>query len=326
MLFNRWLLLLDDGALKVLSMVLVWLGCACVALLGATVSSQAVQWIPTTVIALLIAGEIQRLWLRYRYRQAPGLEPRSPVIRLSRPITTTELSVTRYTIATGLGCSRIRLLQLTDLHISHKLPVEYFERVSRRVASEQPDIIVLTGDFVSRRENLGLLWDWLGDLPKAPLGRFALLGNHDYWAKADGELLSGFAACGIEPLAGRSVSVVSGARGNLVLCGTEKPWGPGPSMSPVKAGDFVVMLSHMPDNVYETKCRVNLMLAGHNHGGQIRLPGLGALVVPSRYGRRFDCGQFQVGSTRLIVSRGIGADAPHLRIYCPPEVVVVDLT
>jgi uncharacterized protein len=87
----------------------------------------------------------------------------------------------------------------------------------------------------------------------------------------------------------------------------------------------VLMLSHTPDNVYDLgDLGADAVFAGHTHGGQIRLPGLGALIVPSRYGRRFDRGHFVVDDTHLFVSAGIGADAPALRLWCPPEIVVVD--
>jgi uncharacterized protein len=67
------------------------------------------------------------------------------------------------------------------------------------------------------------------------------------------------------------------------------------------------------------------MFTGHYHGGQFRLPFLGALVVPSTHGRRFDRGHFKVGPTHLFVSAGMGCAAPAYRIYCPPDFYVVDL-
>jgi predicted MPP superfamily phosphohydrolase len=67
------------------------------------------------------------------------------------------------------------------------------------------------------------------------------------------------------------------------------------------------------------------VFAGHTHGGQFRIPFLGPLLMPSRYGRRFDQGHFVVEGTHLYVSAGVGADAPNLRLWCPPDLVVVDL-
>jgi predicted MPP superfamily phosphohydrolase len=79
-------------------------------------------------------------------------------------------------------------------------------------------------------------------------------------------------------------------------------------------------MSHTPDLVYPLSRRgVELVLAGHNHGGQARLPGIGPVLMPSRYGRRLDQGFFRVGPTLLHVSRGVGAKHP-LRFRCPPEI------
>jgi predicted MPP superfamily phosphohydrolase len=87
-----------------------------------------------------------------------------------------------------------------------------------------------------------------------------------------------------------------------------------------------LVLSHTPDNVYAlAEQGATAVFAGHTHGGQMRVPWLGPLIVPSRYGRRFDRGHFDVEGTHLYVSAGVGADAPPLRLWCPPDLVVVDL-
>ena len=91
--------------------------------------------------------------------------------------------------------------------------------------------------------------------------------------------------------------------------------------------DFIIALSHTPDNIYDlAKLRVTAVFSGHTHGGQLRMPWLGALVVPSVYGRRFDQGHFLVDGTHLFVSAGIGADHPPFRVGCPPDILVVDWT
>jgi predicted MPP superfamily phosphohydrolase len=109
------------------------------------------------------------------------------------------------------------------------------------------------------------------------------------------------------------------------LCGTDAPWGP-TFEPPGSDAAATLVLSHTPDNVYELAERgATVVFAGHTHGGQFRLPVLGALVVPSRYGRRFDRGHFAVEGTHLFVSAGVGSEAPALRLWCPPELVVVDL-
>jgi predicted MPP superfamily phosphohydrolase len=85
-------------------------------------------------------------------------------------------------------------------------------------------------------------------------------------------------------------------------------------------GVFRLCLSHTPDNIgWARQHQINLMLAGHNHGGQIRLPLVGSVIVPSRYGRRYDCGTFHEPPTLLHVSRGLAGKEP-VRYNCRPEV------
>jgi predicted MPP superfamily phosphohydrolase len=86
------------------------------------------------------------------------------------------------------------------------------------------------------------------------------------------------------------------------------------------------MLTHTPDNVYRlSRLGFAAIFAGHSHAGQIRLPVIGPLVVPSRYGRRFDHGRFIVNGTHLFVTAGIGSAEPPIRLWCHPDVLIVDV-
>jgi predicted MPP superfamily phosphohydrolase len=160
-------------------------------------------------------------------------------------------------------------------------------------------------------------------LPKARLGSYAVLGNHEYWAGCADAMRAALARAGVVAVSGRCQTVPDGS---LRVCGTEAPWGPDYDRPPASPAIPTVALSHTPDNVYELAERgADVVFAGHTHGGQLRLPLLGALIVPSRYGRRFDRGRFDLERTHLFVSAGVGADAPALRLWCRPELVVVDL-
>ena len=89
---------------------------------------------------------------------------------------------------------------------------------------------------------------------------------------------------------------------------------------------LALMLTHTPDNVYRlSRLGFAAIFAGHYHGGQIRIPGLGSLVVPSKYGRRFDHGHFVVNNTHLFVTAGVGSAEPPLRLWCQPDVFIVDV-
>ncbi len=112
----------------------------------------------------------------------------------------------------------------------------------------------------------------------------------------------------------------------LVVVGHEGPWfRPEPDLSAAPPDAFRLCLSHTPDNLpWARRHGIDLMLSGHNHGGQIRLPMFGSVFVPSRYGRRYDCGTFHEPPTLLHVSRGLGGEQP-LRFNCRPEVTRIIL-
>ena len=100
-------------------------------------------------------------------------------------------------------------------------------------------------------------------------------------------------------------------------------------MQQVRPDDFSLLLYHKPDLAYAARdLGINLYLAGHTHGGQIRLPFYGAVITNSHYGKTFEMGLYHLDQTTLYVSRGLGLEgmsAPRARFLCPPEVVVVDL-
>jgi predicted MPP superfamily phosphohydrolase len=276
------------------------------------------------VVLVLLAGELRRAWLRYSYAtEQAGIPP----IALWRPITTTELELVHLeSRLPGLAVPRLRVVHVTDLHITEALPKEYYARLSRELAAREPDLVLLTGDYLSQLSRLPLLAAWLEGLPHARYGYFAVLGNHDLWLDAKG-IRALLAENGVTTLSG-TCATVRLASGGVRLCGTEAPWGP--KLEPAVAQNAaeklpLVVMTHTPDNVYALhELGAAAVFAGHTHGGQIRLPVVGSIIVPSVYGRRFDLGHFNVEGTELYVSAGVGADEPPLRIYCPPELAEVD--
>lgn len=309
------------GALALGAAVLL----ACAAPFVNGIGARASQ-IALLVLAWFALGEVRRLWLRASYRvPSPAAQPSEGW----RANTTLDLRVRHYDVARApqLG-QRLRIVQITDLHVTEALPFAYYERLSAEVKARHPDVIALTGDLLSERERLPLLEAWLATLPRAPLGNFAVLGNHEYWAHADNEVTRALERAGTELIAGRCRTLSTPAPG-IRLCGTEAPWGPPLSASALHAEANLpfVVLSHTPDNVYDLADLGALaVLAGHTHGGQLRVPWVGPIIVPSRFGRRFDVGHFKIARTHLLVSAGVGADAPPFRAFCPPELVELDLS
>jgi predicted MPP superfamily phosphohydrolase len=215
------------------------------------------------------------------------------------------------------------------------------ERTTRReqalpglVESLHPDMIVLTGDYLNQSfihdaqaaADLRLL---LGQL-HAPLGIYAVNGNVEKPLEMD-TLLAGL---DIRPL-NNEVLRIPALGDHFVLVGLNyTDWLFDQIelhflMQQVKTDDFSLLLYHTPDQAYAARdLGINLYLAGHTHGGQIRLPLFGAVFTNSRFGKTFEMGLYHLGPTTLYVSRGLGmtgGSAPRARFLCPPEVVVVDL-
>ncbi len=272
------------------------------------------------VFALFVLGEAHRLWLRHVYRfEAEPLEV-WPIV------TTTDLKVRRYRLPLAGLRAPLRVLHLSDLHVTPRVPPEYVERVRRAMRDAHADLVVLTGDYVSKAKNVPAFERWLDALPPARFGTYAVLGNHDYWAGQAERVRTVLSAAHVELVTGECRTLDVGEGTPLRLCGTDAPWGRAAPDLRVLPPLPTVVLSHTPDNVYELAGEhVGIVLAGHTHGGQLRVPWFGALLVPSDYGRRFDRGHFVIDATHLVVSTGIGADAPPLRLFCPPELVVAEL-
>ena len=163
---------------------------------------------------------------------------------------------------------------------------------------------------------------------KAPLIvlTFAVLGNHDYWAGADA-VRPAIRKAGITLLTDDSVRLQMEG-GTIQITGCDYPWSGATCVVPESPdGVLRLVLSHTPDNIYRiSKQSAHFVFSGHYHAGQLRIPFLGPIVVPSVYGRRFDHGHFVVHGTHLFVASGVGAASPPFRLYCEPDIFVVDVT
>jgi predicted MPP superfamily phosphohydrolase len=309
-----------DGPAKRVASVLLALALAAVAVLVARQGGRRWQVAWWVIFGAFTLGEVHRVWLRFRY----GVDA-APIDPL-HTVTTTDLKVRRFSLGLPeLRTASVRVAHLTDLHVTDALPDSYTEQVHRTLRATNPDLIVMTGDYISVAERLPLLERWLERMPKARFGAYAVLGNHDLWTREESAVIAAFERAGVRMLRGTCETAAVEGGASVRVCGTEYPWGPANSPLP-EDGIPSLVLSHTPDNVYPLAAEgADVVFAGHTHGGQIRLPLLGAIVIPSKYGRRFDRGHFVVEQTHLYVSAGIGADSPPLRLWCPPELVVVDL-
>ena len=225
----------------------------------------------------------------------------------------------------------LRIAHLSDLHIQRGFPARRLRPVVGRVNALRPDLIALTGDYVydgetkfEREARMRACADALAPL-RARLGVFATFGNHDFPVPPADPPRGPWEAAGITPLLDESVTLtpggvplhIVGLRSALV-----RPTWPG-FASP--AGEMRLLLWHEPDRAEEAaRAGADLMLSGHTHGGQVRLPLAGALVLPPM-GRRYPAGLYKVGEMSLYVTRGIGMLPPLVRLNCPPEITLLTL-
>lgn len=213
----------------------------------------------------------------------------------------------------------LSLVQITDVHFTGAVGRPYFEAVCEQALALKPDLFVFTGDLF---DDIRLL-DWfpstIGRL-RAPLGQFFILGNHDWYSGAS-QIREELVKDGWTDVSSRAVALTSPGRGSAVMiAGDETPWlGTHPDLSQIPPEMFRILLSHTPDNLeWARDHQVDLMLSGHTHGGQIRLPLLGPVYSPSKYGCRYASGVFWRSPTLLYVSRGISGREP-IRYNCAPE-------
>ncbi len=217
------------------------------------------------------------------------------------------------------------ILWITDIHAGPFLSVAGLRDVWRRLATLEPDLVLLGGDFITTGlHEIAPHAETLRSI-RARHGVFGVLGNHDHYGEDPAQLLAFLESCGVRMLRNES-AVLTRGEGRLTLCGIDD-WNAGrPDLDAALtgAGRPVVLMSHNPDAFFTAARRgVALTLSGHTHGGQVRVPGLPVLVRMSRY--RLDEGRYASGGSELVVSRGLGVSGLPLRVGCPPEAVFIRL-
>ncbi len=247
-------------------------------------------------------------------------------------VETTELSLTSHDLAPD--APPVRIVHLSDIHIERYSFREM--QVSQKVNALQPDIIVLTGDFL----NLSRLSDptsaahfrrFVAQLD-APYGIYAVRGSVEPTLESMEWLVEGTDIVWLEQEAvtvdvrGQSVTVVGAACSHRQKVDAARL---AQAMDGIPQDDFTLLLYHSPDLIQEaTEHQVDLYLGGHTHGGQLHLPFYGAIVTGSIYGRQYVSGLFANDGTTMYISRGIGFEGsgmPRARFLCRPEIVSIEL-
>lgn len=230
--------------------------------------------------------------------------------------------------ATGQPGKPVRLVQISDLHLEEFNG--YFRKIAELVTSLNPDLIVLTGDYLEEERNIRAVLAFLRQL-HAPHGIYAVQGNWEYWSRLEGEnLRRHFLGAGVHLLINERADLdISGQK--VSLLGLDYPSASDQLRQLQEQADpsrFNLLLTHVPAFAHELLERhIGLILSGHTHGGQVRVPLLPPLYLP-RFSGRFVAGSYQVGqyNTPLHVNRGIGTSVLPVRLACRPEITLITLT
>src|SRR5688572_14955061 len=217
-----------------------------------------------------------------------------------------------------------RISFMTDTHVASFMRRSFYREIVEQSNRFNPDLALFGGDFVTWNRHIPLMADLLTTDLQARDGIYAVLGNHDYWADAD-SVIAALTARGIRFLVNRSVKIKRGLEA-IHLVGIDEIYRGNPdyveAFGDVDRNRPCIAVSHHPDVVERLgERRVDLLLCGHTHGGQIRAPFFGAIVIPSRHEGRYDEGFFRLQNVLMYVSRGIGS-IPPIRILCKPELAL----
>lgn len=223
------------------------------------------------------------------------------------------------------GTAPIRLAHFSDLHSDPEPRVE--DQLIQAIQDAKPDLIAFTGDSINGMAGLPVQNKCLSAIAKiAPF--YAVKGNWDAW---NHQQIQVFKGTGARELTGQPQRLM--VRGTpIVLVGAPfgDTWALARAFNSIPRRELSVFMYHLPDEIYETaRLGADVYLAGHTHGGQVRLPFYGALLTFSRWGKRFEAGLYHVPPTWLYVNRGVGMEggsAPRLRFLCPPELTLIELT
>ncbi|MBI4458161.1 metallophosphoesterase [Candidatus Uhrbacteria bacterium] len=238
------------------------------------------------------------------------------------------LTVKTYPIALGATGTRLRIAVISDLHLGAYRHADWTAKIVKRINALRPDAVVLAGDFVATEAGTAGFAP-LRDL-ETRFGAYAVLGNWDYRIGAI-EVRKAIESASVEVLTNESVPLnVDGKTVRLVglddLTFGMPDWPA--ALASVQPGDVVIAAAHNPDAVQRAEHEnVDLVVSGHTHCGQVRLPFIGPVPkLPTDLGRRYDCGVFGFGPVKLFITPGVGETGARARLFNPPEISLLDLT
>jgi predicted MPP superfamily phosphohydrolase len=239
--------------------------------------------------------------------------------------------------------SPLTITQLSDLHLGPYVSAEQVRRSVEMANATGADLVVLTGDFVHDLAGESVACAQELAALHARHGIYAVLGNHDIWTDAD-QVATNLSSVGIRVLRNEGLALrfgdtdlwllgiedtgyTSGSFSDFAVAWQQAAENLSQILEAVPAGSPCLLLVHNPDfTEMVPEGRIDLALCGHTHGGQVRLPFLGALLVPSVFGQKYASGLVVGPRTTVYINRGIGLIPPPRRINCRPEITVFRLS
>ena len=220
----------------------------------------------------------------------------------------------------------LRLVQFSDVHIGHYFAEQHLLKIVEMIQSLRPDMICFTGDLVEQDGSVLQACIPVLSKLKAPLGKWAVPGNHDYRGNIH-QVVEGLEKADFEVLINRNKKIIKEHQ-SITMIGVDDSLNGNPNMIKAISGthenEFKILLSHIPDYADIAKhYPIDIQLSGHSHGGQIRIPFYGSVITPIGAKKYID-GLYHIQDSNLVlyVNRGIGTTVMPLRFACRPEITL----
>lgn len=221
----------------------------------------------------------------------------------------------------------IKIVFAGDFHVK-PYQEKRLQYVVNKINAQNPDIVLLIGDYVNMHEEvmsypITEIARQLSQI-RAKYGIYTVLGNHDYFKEGE-KIKKALSETGITVLENKCKTININGK-NISIAGIEDLTTGFPNLGKALrfAQNPTILLSHQPDIFPEVPEKVNLTLAGHVHGGQVVLPFIGPIIVPSKFGAKYASGYFEENGKKMIVTKGIGTSILPIRFNCMPEIVVIE--
>lgn len=234
-----------------------------------------------------------------------------------------KLEIKRYTIKDD-QLKGLKIVFASDFHFK-KNQTKEAENIIKIINEQNADLVLLGGDFINgHKEKASLpIKEIAKHFSKINSPTYTVLGNHDYWA-GNTKITKEFEQYKINVLSNNNKKIIIKNK-TIYIAGVQDLQTGYPDINKAIANtkNPTILITHSPDIFPEIWQDINLTLAGHVHGGQIRIPPFGAIIIPSKYGNKYSQGLIVENDKKMIVTKGIGTSILPLRFNCKPEIVVI---